>query len=238
MKPLSFFLVVSFLIHAAVIWCLFHNVNPERKKERALLVDLSLIPPAKATPELPSRSEARPSNQKKEARNLISAGMPANNGYHPENPKLFKPQPHPVSVSPPPAASYREPLAPAEIPAHEVKAETKSVQVQLQPPLTTASVPPDGSIQRKYLKEHFSYIRDIIHKNLRYPEIARKMGWNGDVVASFEITGTGRVRELKIIRSSGHAVLDRTVIETIRSVEPFPAPPAPMTLIVPISFSW
>ncbi len=92
------------------------------------------------------------------------------------------------------------------------------------------------TLNRRYLKEHFNYIREMIQKNLSYPPIARRMGWTGEVLVSFIVCKDGRADNVKIIKSSGFAILDKNAIETIKKVSPFPRPPVSAELIVPIAY--
>ncbi|HOI17984.1 MAG TPA: energy transducer TonB [Geobacteraceae bacterium] len=90
--------------------------------------------------------------------------------------------------------------------------------------------------RKKYLAEHFAYIRDIIEKNLTYPPLAERNGWTGKVVVYFSVQRDGQVRDIRIVKSSGHDILDEKVIETIRKVQPFPRPPVPAGLKIALSF--
>jgi len=92
------------------------------------------------------------------------------------------------------------------------------------------------SLKNWYLSEHFAYIRDLILKNITYPPLAKKIGWQGKVMVSFIIMEDGRVTNMKIVKSSGHAVLDRNVLETIREVQPFPKPPVRAELFIPVNY--
>jgi protein TonB len=87
-----------------------------------------------------------------------------------------------------------------------------------------------------YLKEHFAYIKDIIQRNINYPQRARRMGWTGKVVVSFVINENGRASDERILQSSGFEVLDSNVIATIKAVSPFPRPPVKAELRVPIIY--
>lgn len=91
-------------------------------------------------------------------------------------------------------------------------------------------------LKSQYLREHFAYIRDLILKNITYPPLAKKVGWQGRVLVSFIIMEDGRVTNIKIVKSSGHAVLDRNVLETIREVQPFPKPPVRAELFIPVNY--
>ncbi len=91
-------------------------------------------------------------------------------------------------------------------------------------------------LKNQYLREHFAYIRDLILNNITYPPLAKKVGWQGRVLVSFIIMEDGRVTNIKIVKSSGHAVLDRNVLETIREVQPFPKPPVRAELFIPVNY--
>lgn len=87
-----------------------------------------------------------------------------------------------------------------------------------------------------YLKANFSYIRDIILKNLKYPYIARLRGYEGDVVVSFVIDEKGFPQEVKIVSNSGHEILAQNTIETIRAIGRFPEPPTKVRVILPVAY--
>jgi protein TonB len=90
--------------------------------------------------------------------------------------------------------------------------------------------------KQRYLTEHFMYIRDLVMKSLVYPHQARKMGWSGKVTVSFLVCEDGSAREVKVVESSGHPMLDRCAIETIRKVAPFPKPPLQAEIVIPVLF--
>jgi periplasmic protein TonB len=92
------------------------------------------------------------------------------------------------------------------------------------------------SVTAQYLNENYAYIRDKILRNISYPDEARRKDWQGTVLLSFIIKADGSVRAFKIMQSSGHKLLDRSAVETIRIAEPFPAPPGEAQLIIPISY--
>jgi protein TonB len=92
------------------------------------------------------------------------------------------------------------------------------------------------SAKTKYLKEHFAYIRDKILKNISYPILARRMGWQGKIQVSFVIGSDGSVKDIKIIQSSGFEILDKKTIETVKDTAPFPKPPVEAKLIIPVLY--
>ena len=102
--------------------------------------------------------------------------------------------------------------------------------------LTTEERSAPEKAQQRYLKEHFAYIRDLITKQLVYPPMARKMRWSGKVVVAFVIAEDGSVHAIRVVETSGFPILDKSALETVRSVAPFPKPPVRAEIVVPINF--
>jgi periplasmic protein TonB len=92
------------------------------------------------------------------------------------------------------------------------------------------------ALRKKYLSEHFAYIKTIIQENITYPARAQRMGWQGKVIVDFIITKNGKATDIKIIQSSGFDVLDDNVVKTVEAVAPFPMPPVTAELRVPIIY--
>ncbi len=88
----------------------------------------------------------------------------------------------------------------------------------------------------RYLGAHFIYIRDRIFRNLSYPPLARKMGWQGRVTVAFTVCSDGSVEDISIVESSGFAVLDRGAIEAIRRSCPLPRPAMKTAPIMPVVY--
>ncbi len=88
-----------------------------------------------------------------------------------------------------------------------------------------------------YLKEKLYVISQIIQKNISYPPIARRMGWEGRVVLSIRLCTDGTVKEIKVLESSGYEVLDRNAVDTVRRVAGlFPKPPVEVVVKVPVNY--
>lgn len=91
--------------------------------------------------------------------------------------------------------------------------------------------------QEEYEEENLSLIRDIVMSYLRYPPIARRMGWEGEVLVSFELTPEGEVRDLHIKKSSGYELLDRNTLSVVRlASKDFPRPIRPVILVIPVVY--
>ncbi len=83
----------------------------------------------------------------------------------------------------------------------------------------------------------FEYVRNLILRNLTFPDTARKMGLTGKIIVSFLLKEDGQVENIAIVSGSGHTILDNTVVTTIRRIAPFPKPPARAQLVLPIVFN-
>ncbi len=73
-----------------------------------------------------------------------------------------------------------------------------------------------------------------VQRNRRYPAEAQRAGISGVVRVSIRIDSSGRLTAASIRASSGHDLLDREALATVRRASPFPKPPAG---VAPASFS-
>ena len=55
-----------------------------------------------------------------------------------------------------------------------------------------------------------------------YPPLARKRGWEGEVVVSIRINHDGYLQDIHLIRGSGYALLDRSALEALSRVDRIP----------------
>ena len=91
--------------------------------------------------------------------------------------------------------------------------------------------------RRKFIsaatREHLfaSYMSAWIAKverigNMNYPEVARRQGIEGSLILSVDIRADGGVDDIRVLRSSGHELLDEAAIRIVRLSAPFaPLPP-------------
>ncbi|MCS6957304.1 MAG: energy transducer TonB [Aquificaceae bacterium] len=88
-----------------------------------------------------------------------------------------------------------------------------------------------------FLKEKLFVISHIVQRNITYPPLARKMGWEGKVVLSICIDEDGTLKEVRVLESSGYEVLDRNAIETVKRVAGlFPKPPVEVVVKLPVRY--
>jgi periplasmic protein TonB len=171
--------------------------------------------------------------------------------------------PGPAANSPEPSLSEPVPLPPPPVPSAGAAAtrpagtdQAREPREQKQPVMgapvsaPSANAQPARTVQRaaaeqrpaaeivqqRYLKENFTYIRDLITKQLVYPPMARRMNWSGKAMVSFIIVEDGSVHSVRVIQSSGYPLLDKSALETVRQAAPFPKPPTRAEIVVPINF--
>lgn len=94
------------------------------------------------------------------------------------------------------------------------------------------------SIEKAYLAK----IRNKINRNKKYPPAAKSQKLTGVVTVNFTINRQGAVTSFKIVKGSGHSLLDQEVTALMKRVSPFPPMPKEMTknslnLTVPIQFT-
>jgi protein TonB len=61
-----------------------------------------------------------------------------------------------------------------------------------------------------------------LQRHFEYPALARRQGWQGTVQLSFVVEPNGALERIRVARSSGHEVLDRSAVSALRRVEPLP----------------
>lgn len=75
--------------------------------------------------------------------------------------------------------------------------------------------------------EHHSTLRITLQQELArhfsYPLLARKRGWEGEVLLAFRLEADGRIVDARIARSSGHGVLDRAALTALGKVKRVPS---------------
>jgi protein TonB len=87
-----------------------------------------------------------------------------------------------------------------------------------------------------YVRLNYDYIQRRIRDRLVYPSVARRAGMQGVAELVFTIHEDGRVSDVRVRKSSGHSLLDEAAVKTVFAAAPFPRPPAPARLAIPIAF--
>lgn len=197
----------------------------------------------------PERSDSHPSSVKPVTPQILPERIKVRPAVLPPKPVLPGPGPSPAPVSLEPAPEASPMQAPPEPPASAspgadlppVSAATATQTARL-PAAEPAAREGEGAAasvaaDEQYRRANYGAIRDSILANLRYPMLARRRGWSGQVEVGFTITPDGNVGALKILTSSGFPVLDEQAETAVRRSAPFnPPPPAAVTLVMPITF--
>lgn len=113
-------------------------------------------------------------------------------------------------------------------PATSLASETSMQAVEQVDPLEVA--------REGYVQHNFKGIRTRVTDNLRYPSLARRQGWYGQVQVRFKILLDGAIEELEVLSSSGYPMLDRQALKAIERAAPFPAPPVIASITLPVNF--
>ncbi|HEY0525759.1 MAG TPA: energy transducer TonB [Stellaceae bacterium] len=132
-----------------------------------------------------------------------------------ETPTPPMPQPKPAETKPPPSRPSP--------PAHTIDRPAPSA-AQRGPVPTVA--PARGSPDRSGGDPYFNEMLRQIRQHFVYPEAARALGLAGEARYVFVIDREGRLRSLRIEKSSGAEILDRAGYAAITRAAPLPAIPA------------
>jgi protein TonB len=150
-----------------------------------------------------------------------------------------------------PVQSQQKKVEPKEVELKELQTEETEPSVVLaaekessEPQDASAVIPAAASPSQAkaaspkehYIKANFSFIRDTVERNLNYPAIARRMGWEGKVLVAFLIDIDGHVENIRVIKSCGFKALDKNAIKTIERCAPFPKPPLSADITLPITY--
>jgi|GEM_PF-5767641 len=88
--------------------------------------------------------------------------------------------------------------------------------------------------------EFFSMVKKKISFYYFYPQKARENNWQGVVWIKVKIDREGKIKNIKILRSSGYAILDNTAQWLVKSSAPYPPPEEITTpqvsFIIPVEF--
>lgn len=210
--------------------------NPAAPPSEPAPMVVSLAPPASSRQQSPlPKGALAPTETPRAAPARIAKrdAPPTLNKHEPLHEAAPKKDPLPETAKkdealpiPAPRAQPR-PNAREELPEKTVIAERDLPTVkQLLPPLYSS----DGGASRARVpletKEpqyvsYFSSIKRSIDANWKYPELALRYGLQGRLIVEFEISETGQLEGLRVIRSSGSSLLDEEAVRAIRSAAPF-----------------
>jgi len=227
----------SLLLHLLVLGALVllgNSVSAPPSMKRysfELLAPTPQQPAVKPAPvPAPKAAEPVPPQPKPQPKPLIQPAPPK---PLPVPAPAVQPQPVPQTV----ALPVEEPPAPAT----PVKEERLPVETTAIP--AVAEAPPEPSAEELHARQVSRYadaqlllIRDRVSREVRYPAMARRQGWSGQVIIEFTVLLSGEVAELRVAESCGYPMLDRQALRAVQAAAPFPPPPVVATLTLPVNF--
>jgi protein TonB len=98
-----------------------------------------------------------------------------------------------------------------------------------------------GSGPETAKNRYFSLIAQTIYKNKRYPRQAYSLNQEGKVVVRLKLDRNGKILDLEVLEQASYKSLTNATIETIKSINKFPAIPEELkvddiTFRIPIEY--
>ena len=115
----------------------------------------------------------------------------------------------------------RPPLGDISIDEISEADSTRFTQEELQTPLDTGDTISLDTKDKRYVDYAGLIKREILH-NWRYPPEAREYLLEGTLLVVFSIGRDGELIQIKILKTSGHEILDMEAVGAIRKAAPFP----------------
>ncbi|MBL8071103.1 MAG: TonB family protein [Nitrospira sp.] len=161
------------------------------------------------------------------------------------------PAAEPAPPSPAPAveavASVSEPAPAPPAPAEPVAAAPAPVAAAQPDPATLQEhqVVARVATPRPATKADYGWLAESLHRRIielrHYPSTARLNGWEGKVVLKVSIRNDGQLKDVEVVKSSGHESLDQAAMEAVRRACPLHMKhelTAPMVVLhLPVSYS-
>jgi protein TonB len=96
-----------------------------------------------------------------------------------------------------------------------------------------------GAIPPEY-GPYLQRFRRHVQESLVYPLAARRQSLRGTVELDVSLDPSGRVRDVRVARSSSHGILDDAAVDTLRRLDPLPLPESlprrPLLIRLPLVF--
>lgn len=143
------------------------------------------------------------------------------------------PQPAVPQAAPPKAARERppqaapgpprtsEPAKAAQLIASPKEESTHADENRMLPEESSlserqnVSQAPDGEARKQRIQ---IVMQQVLSEHFRYPLLAQRRGWQGEVILAFRLEVDGRILNARIAQSSGYGVLDRAALRALDKV--------------------
>ena len=159
------------------------------------------------------------------------------------------PAAEPAPASPAPAveavASVSEPAPAPPAPTAPVAAAPEAAAQPDPATLQEHQVVARVATPRPATKADYGWLAESLHRRIielrHYPSTARLNGWEGKVVLKVSIRQDGQLKDVEVVKSSGHESLDQAAMEAVRRACPLHMKhelTAPMVVLhLPVSYS-
>jgi protein TonB len=124
---------------------------------------------------------------------------------------------------PPQAAAPAARVASNSATARDTAASTEMTSPQqdssaAQPVTTVATAAASSTVSRQQEADHHvrNSVMQLISRELSYPAIARRKGWQGVVKLNLHIEPDGSITGLRVDETSGYAILDEAAMECLQ----------------------
>lgn len=204
MKASSLGLLFSIFIHGLLLS--FPAMKNEEAPEKRTFIRMSRIVPPPAAPEPPPRQEPKKPKETVRPKPEPSLQQEVREDRIPEK-----------EIEPPAPDETKE--VPIDHPLERDTEGAAAEQVPHSPPpvepLTEiVETPSDSSsLDEEWLTR---LLWDRVNTLKRYPYLARRNSWEGDVVVKVVIGGDGSLVRAEIIESSGYSALDEDALSLVR----------------------
>ncbi len=225
-----------------------------------VLVDLGPLPSAPATPAASPVEVRVVDDDRLAAADLTTAHQPAGINAVEKTPRPRKPTTERTpSISTRPQHSPETSAPAPSIP--QVAASTVEdgaaapriladgdigVAVPVANPAASAATGKSGSRAPAFGKQgsgwspgspQWESLRAAIQRRVVYPDVARRMGWQGKVIVTFGLQKNGEVRDLRVLASSGFTTLDNNALRAVERAAPLPPAGEFVQIVMPIVFA-
>lgn len=140
----------------------------------------------------------------------------------PEHKETSKPtlKPAPQATREPEPVTRPEPIPPAESrPAPAVLSSAPAASVPMASPVPTGAAPsPSSGSETVGAKPDY-----LSNPPPDYPMLARRRGWRGTVLLKVRVSASGSPREIRLIKGSGHDMLDTAAQDAVQGWRFVPA---------------
>jgi len=175
--------------------------KPEVKKPKnPAIVKITLLP----EPAQPAKPSAPPPKQASTPKQQAVAEQPSKPRASPSKP-VPKAQPHRAETT----HKMNAELA-------QLVAEARMARFETFPAATNTKATPRAEAKPSVAPQVVSQAACEFCPEPSYPALARKRGWQGSVLVTFQLTPEGLAQNIVVARSSGHGPLDQAAVANVR----------------------